>query len=228
MYKNATYKEKFSDLDEWMSSLIEVIKKDLRNEHLKKDWEFVKRFIPSKNIHRITTEEMAQAYRTAIAQEENGEELAEFMAARWLLKHGDLYHFFEKSLSAIHPDFASLEILEEEMAQQLIESAIAEFGARNTYLFSVLNSVVFPSSQFASLQQLARDERAGEEEKVQQQEAQADSEQMKQAHAREMARVIDRYESKLAGLQKKYIADVDSLKKQVAQLQRKLQGQRNG
>ena len=39
----------------------------------------------------------------------------------------------------------------------------------------------------------------------------------------EMARVKDKYEKKLNGLQKKYQVDVENLKKQIAQLQRKLQ-----
>ena len=54
MYKNATYREKFADLKEWIPFLVEAIKKDLRNEHLKKDIFFVKKFLSSKNIHKIT------------------------------------------------------------------------------------------------------------------------------------------------------------------------------
>src|ERR1700726_3667878 len=108
MYKNATYKEKFADLQEWVPFLVESVKKDLRQEHLKKDFAFVKKYLSSKNIHKVTTEELAEAYQKAI-QEEQGEELAEFITSRWLLKNSEMYEFFEKQLSQIHPDFTNLE-----------------------------------------------------------------------------------------------------------------------
>lgn len=96
MYKNATYKEKFADLQEWIPLLVEAVKKDLRNEHLKKDLNFVKKFLSSKNVHKVTIEELAEAYQKAIQEEEQGEELAEFITSRWLLKNSELYEFFEK------------------------------------------------------------------------------------------------------------------------------------
>ncbi len=46
---------------------------------------------------------------------------------------------------------------------------------------------------------------------------------MRQAFEREIARLTDKYEKKLAGLQKKYITDMENFKKQISQLQRKLQ-----
>src|ERR1700753_103218 len=135
MYKNATYKEKFADLQEWIPLLIESVKKDLRNEHLKKDFYFVKKFLSSKNIHKVSTDELAQAYQKAIQEEEQGEELAEFITSRWLLKNSELYNFFEQQLSQINPDFTNLEEIELGQAQALIDASIHEFGAPHTYLF---------------------------------------------------------------------------------------------
>lgn len=222
MYKNATYKEKFADLKEWIPYLVESVKKDLRNEHLKNDMYFVKKFLASKNIHKATTEELAQAYEKAIQDEEHGEDLAEFITSRWLLKNSELYEFFENQLSQIHPDFASIEEITPQQAQALIEASNREFGAPHTYLFSVLNSVVFPKESFEKLKHQARDQQVKKEKESQLEEEQITIDQMRKAFERETARLTDKYEKKLAGLQKKYVADVEALKKQIAALQRKL------
>jgi hypothetical protein len=223
MYKNATYKEKFADLQEWIPLLIEAVKKDLRNEHLKKDFYFVKKFLSSKNIHKVSTDELAEAYQKAIQEEEQGEELAEFITSRWLLKNSDLYEFFEQQLSKINPDFTNLEELAPTEAQTLIDASIREFGAPQTYLFSVLNSVVFPKESFQKLKVQAQQHQEKHEEESRKNMDQMNIDQMRKTFEREMARMTDKYEKKLAGLQKKYVADVENLKKQVAQLQRKLQ-----
>lgn len=222
MYKKATYKEKFADLKEWIPYLVETVKKDLRNEHLKNDMYFVKKFLASKNIHKVTTEELSQAYEKAIQEEEHGEDLAEFISSRWLIKNSELYEFFEKQLSQIQPDFAALEEMTPQQAQTLIEAANREFGAPHTYLFSVLNSVVFPKESFEKLKHQARDQQSQAEKESQIAEEHSTVEQMRSAFERETARLTDKYEKKLTGLQKKYVADVEALKKQIAALQRKI------
>lgn len=222
MYKNATYKEKFADLQEWIPLVIDAVKKDLRNEHLKKDFFFVKKFLSSKNIHKISTDELAEAYQKAIQEEEQGEQLAEFITSRWLLKNSDLYEFFEQQLSQINPDFTNLDEIAPAEAQTLINASIREFGAPHTYLFSVLNSVVFPDESFHHLKMQAQQHQEKQEEETRQIVDQMNVEQMRNSFEREMVRMTDKYEKKLAGLQKKYVADVENLKKQVAQLQRKL------
>jgi len=222
MYKNATYKKKFADLKEWVPFLVEAVKKDLRNEHLKKDVHFVKRFLSSKNIHKITTEELSEAYQKAIQEEEKGEELAEFITLRWLLKNSELYEFFERELNQIHPDFSSLEEINPSQAEALIEASVREFGAPHTYLFSVLNSVVFSRESFEDLKIQAERQQERKEEEARKEAQEWSVEQMQKEFHADISRLTDKYEKKLAGLQKKYIVDVENLKKQVAQLQRKL------
>jgi hypothetical protein len=48
------------------------------------------------------------------------------------------------------------------------------------------------------------------------------AETLEKAYEREIARLTDKYEKKLQGLQKKYLFDTEALKKQIATLQRKL------
>lgn len=222
MYKNATYKEKFADLQEWIPILIESVKKDLRNEHLKKDVYFVKKFLASKNIHKLTTEELSQAYEKAIQEEEQGENLAEFITSRWLLRNSELYNFFERELSQIDPNFAELEELNPTHAKALIEASINQFGAPKTYLFAVLNSVVFPKESFHALKVQAQQHQAKKVKDEVENREQLSAEQIRRESEREIARLKDKYEKKLEGLQKKYVTDVEGLKKQISQLQRKL------
>lgn len=223
MYKDATYKQKFADLQEWIPLIINVIKKDLRNEHLKKDVFFVKKFLSSKNIHKTTTEDLAEAYTKAIQEEEQGEGLAEFITSRWLLKNSDLYEFFEEQLTQIDPDFSSLVELSPEQATTLIDASNKQFGAPHTYLFSVLNSVVLPEESFRQLRKDAQEHQRNFEEESAKEDLKLSEDLKNKNYEREIARLTDKYEKKLTGLQKKYVTDVEKLKKEVAQLQRKLQ-----
>lgn len=222
MYKEATFKQKFAELKEWVPAIVETVKKDLKNEHLKKDIFFVKKFFGTKNILKITSEELAEAYERAIQEEEKGEDIGEFIASRWLLKNSEMYHFFEDKLSKMYSDFTELQEIEPKNAEELIRSSNEEFSPVHTYLFSVLNSVVFPDAYFVRLkseaQQYSKEKKKEEEKAV----AAHTVEQMQNNHQLEVARLTDKYEKKLAGLQKKYVQDVESLKKQISALQRKL------
>ncbi|KAF3361417.1 hypothetical protein PHSC3_002048 [Chlamydiales bacterium STE3] len=222
MHKETTYKEKLVHLGEWLPSIIETIKKDLKNEHLKQDFQFVKKYFPGKNINKIESEELSGAYKAAIEEQENGEMLAEFIASRWIIKNSDLYYFFENFLSSVDPNFTEIVELDERNGEKLIEEATVSFGAKSTYVFSVLNSVAFTRDQFSKLQSNAQKETATQNEERVEREEKATIEGMKRNQEREIARLTDKYEKKLAGLQKKYIQDVEQLKRQVANLQKKL------
>lgn len=66
------------------------------------------------------------------------DEVAEFIVNRWLLKHQDIYGYFEKEL-------------EEGGSERLVKGAVARFGALTTYIFSVFNEVQFSEDVFQSL-----------------------------------------------------------------------------
>src|SRR5262245_6832259 len=102
MPRELNFKDKLSQFKEWMPSIMECIKKDIRNEHLKKDNAFVKKYLNGKNIHKLNSNELAQAYTQAIDEQENGEELAEFIAHRWIFRNSEMYHFFETHLCKIN------------------------------------------------------------------------------------------------------------------------------
>ncbi len=222
MYKNASYKEKILAVEEWAPIIIDSIKKEVKNDHLKKDLYFVKKYLPTKNIQKITVEELSEAYLSALKNEEKAEEIAEFLISCWLIKNPELYALFENHLSKISADFSELEELTPEQSKELIEPAVNEFGAFSTYLFSVFNSVVLPKETFESLKKQAAQSLKELTEKKNSETEQLSMETLLKKHENEIARLADKHEKKFLGLQKKYQLDQDALKKQVAALQRKL------
>jgi hypothetical protein len=222
MLKDATNKEKFALLSQWMATIVEAIKKDLKHEHLKNDQGFVRSYFAGKNLNKLSAAELASAYSHAIVNGENGDELAEFVTNRWLLKHTDVYHFFEQELSRINPNFSQMEILDPQTSLTLMEDAVKHCGSPQTYLFSMLNSVVFPDDVYTILGKRA-EQSVQENEQAELVKSERESfASMQQQYERQIARLTDKYEKKLLGLQKKYVQDTEALKKQVASLQRKL------
>lgn len=222
MLKDATYKEKYRALKNWMPAIVDVVKKDLKNEHLKADFVFAKRYFAGKNLNKLTNEELVEGYSSAIQQEEKGEEIAEFITNRWLIKNSELYGFFEEELSKINPDFSAIKEIEKSRSQEIVDGAVKQFGAPRTFLFSVLNSVAFSDDAFKKLGQQAEQEAKKAEQDAVQQADLKNIEQIKRACEEQIARITDKFEKKLEGLQKKYLQDTEGLKKQISALQRKL------
>lgn len=224
MLKDATYKDKFALLSTWMPSIIDVVKRDLKNDHLRHDAPFVRSYFTGKVLNKLALDELVEAYQHAIAEGERGEELGEFIANRWLLKNAELYHYFEQELTKINPDFSDLELLDAAVATGLMEQALTQFSAPQTYVFCVLNSVVFPQEVFKKLEERAKKHVEQEETAAAVRCESESKEALIRNHEQQVARLTDKYEKKLLGMQKKYTADVEALKKQIAALQRKLNG----
>lgn len=221
MFKDSSYREKFQELHRWFPLMIGEIKKDLKNHHLKTDKNFFRKYFSGKLIQKITLEELISAYTDALGQE-NGENLGEFLSNRWLLQNSDLYYHFEKKFQEMAIDFEKIEQLEKNPAETMMQSSIEEFGAIKTYIFSVLNGVVFPKETFEKLAKLAKEENVYKEKLQIEKTEKTTIEELKKEHERELIRLTDRYEKKISGLQRKYQMDVDGLKKQISQLQRKI------
>lgn len=224
MTKEKTNKEKFLHLKDLFSEIVPQIRKDLKQEHLKQDLQFLKKYFSGKSSNKLSNEELAAGYLAALEAEERAEELAEFMANRWVLKNSDLYYFFEKKLSEINPNFTELTQIDDASAEGILEEAKTLFGAINTYVFSVLNSVVFSPEALHSLKGQALLERSSKEEVSQQNEEKMSLGTLQRTYEEKIARLSDRYEKKILGLQKKYIQDTENLKKQVTKLQQRIAG----
>ncbi|MBS4166340.1 MULTISPECIES: hypothetical protein [unclassified Neochlamydia] len=224
MLKDATYKEKSTLLISWMPQIIEEVKKDLKHEHLKNDFKFVKKYFLGKNLNKLTNEEIVKAYTLALEQEENGEKIAEFIINRWLLKNAELYDYFERALLQISNDFTQLTEIDTDKSQEIVGGAVSQYGAVRTYLFSVMNSVVFPKEIYEKLNKLAEEEQKALAAVGNAQDEHSSQQSLKDYYEKQLARLVDKYEKKLIGMQKKYIQDTESLKKQMALLQKRLNG----
>lgn len=225
MLKNATSQEKFSLLKTWIPSIVGTIKKDLKNEHLKNDPRFAKKYFGNKQINKLTNEELAEGYTQALQQEEVAQSLGDYISNRWLLKNTDVYHFFENQLTAIDPNFTELVELDKKQSLKLMEESIQQYGAPTTYLFCVINSVVFPADVYETLKKRALESKKQDEANVEINNEQLSLANIHTTYQQQIARLTDKYEKKIAGLERKYLNDTDSFKKQIAALQRKTSGQ---
>lgn len=224
MLKDATYKQKFVLLETWIPMLVETAAKDLRNEHLKKDAGFLKKYFQSKPIQKLTKEELVAGYTKALAQEENAEDIAEFISHCWILKNSEIYNHFETELTRRYGDFGTLEEIDPQNSAEIIDNAVKNFGAPKTYLFSVINSVVFAKPAYDRLKADAEKNQKQQEVDDQVKDEQLSLEKIHQHYQQQIARITDKYEKKLVGSQKKYFQDTETLKKQISILQRKLSG----
>lgn len=217
MIKEQSYIEKFALLEPWMDQIFIVIKKELRSEHLRRNPQFVAKHFSKKLFDKITAEEMKVAYLKEIS--EGNEEIGELVMTRWMFKHTEIYQFFAATLSKINPDFEQIEEIAEEAARPLMEAALKHFGAATTYIFSVFNTVSFPPQIYAALRELAAQEVVSEEKE----EEVLSVEALTAKFEKEQIKLTEKYEKKLLGMQRKYLDDMEGFKKQISQLQRRLQ-----
>ncbi len=149
MIEEIASEKRFDTILPWMGEVIKEIKKDLKKEHLRHDLKFAQKYFARKYIDKLTTEELLTAYTQELR--EGNKELGEWFTSRWVMKHTDIYQFFAHFLSQINPQFDEIEEIPEEKANLLIQGAIAQFGARDTYIFSVLNAVAFSKNAYERL-----------------------------------------------------------------------------
>lgn len=216
MLKEATYSKKFQMLSSWFLHLMETVKKDVKNEHLKKDKGFFRKYFPSTHLKNLTAEQMVPVYEKLVAEGE--ENFGEFIATRWLLKHTDLYDFFEERIRRVYPDFEAVEEFDRTFSLDLVQQSCAEFGPVRTYLFSVLNSVVFPEDIYRDLKEEAQRAQSLEDQKEKDCQKIENLEVLRKKYERELLRLRERYEKKLSGIQKKYLHDTELLKKTIKDL----------
>lgn len=223
MYKDSTYKEKITVLKNWLPQILNDIRKDLRKDHWKQDPLFVKNYLGNKPQQKITQEDMTEGYTRALGQEEGAEAIAEFIATRWLFKNAEIYHFFEKELQKISPDFTQLNDIPAATADALGKQSSELFGSSNTYVFCVFNSVVFPEASYNKLKVAAENEQKNAHKQAEEKQAKDSQEDITRRYETQIARLTDKYEKRLAGMERKYVVDVEGLKKQIRSLQKRLE-----
>lgn len=143
------YAQKFAELAPWYDQIFTSVKKDLRDEHLKIDKGFFKRNFPGRVVNKLQVEDLIAVYPKFIAA--GSEKLGEFIANRWLLRHLEIYNFFEETLKKSYDDLEQIQEIDEAIAKALMCDAITRYGAVDCYIFSVLNAVAFSPSMLNEL-----------------------------------------------------------------------------
>ena len=126
-------------------------------------------------------------------------------------------------MGQISQNYSAIESLSEAQSEEILEGVAQKFGALPVYLFSVLNGVVFPEGVFARLRVAAQEEEARLEAQEKGAEETRKGAQTAEAYQRELARLHEKYEGKIAGVMKKYTTDVEALKKQIRSLQKQIE-----
>jgi len=214
MLKESTGQQLFEMIEEFFPLIIQTIRKDLRKDHLKNDKEFLKIHFGGRNPNKLSVDDLVEGYAPLL---KNGnDELWDFFSERWLGKRTEMYYFFEEKLKELAEDFTEMDEMDASFARKLAQEAEVLFGARDTYIFAVMNAVVFPKEIYDDLGERARHKEEVVEVKAVQ------GENLEAKYQREIRNIQSKYEKKLLGFQKKYERDVAALKKQVGSLQRKL------
>lgn len=206
----------FQTLQNWTLEVLNAVKKDIKSDHLHTDPVFYRSYFGNRPQNRLSSEEIFAAYEKELLK--GNEELAEWIVNRWVFKHGDLYQHFAEGLSKVNENFDQIKNLTESESREILKGAPEAFGAIPTYLFSVLNGVVFPQNVLEELRKGAEAEKAAREKKS----ASSAEEEGVQKTIAALQREIARQNDKIAGVQKKYDKDTEALKKQIRTLQQKL------
>ncbi len=209
----------FLTLEPWLPQILEEIKRDIKSDHLAKDPAFARAHFGNRPIQRLTNEELFAPYiRELLA---GNEQLVEWVVNRWVFRHTDLYQHFADRLSAIQTDFANLTALTSDQEEQVLAGAPDRFGYQDTFLFARLNQVVISPVRMEALRAAALAEQKAKVAQKAEAEVTRSREELELRHKTELARLIDKYEGRLTGMQRKYLTDTEALKKQIRALQKR-------
>lgn len=209
----------FLTLEPWLPQILEEIKRDIKSDHLAQDPAFARAHFGNRPIQRLTNEELFAPYiRELLA---GNEPLVEWAVNRWVFRHTDLYQHFADRLSAIRADFSNLTSLTPAEEEQVLAGAPDRFGHQDTFLFARLNQVVISPTRMEALRVAALAEQKAKMAQKAEAEVTRSREELELRHKTELARLIDKYEGRLSGMQKKYLTDTEALKKQIRALQKR-------
>ena len=222
MIKDIVLKSKFAFLQEFFGKIIHDIRKDVRQEHLKKDRAFIQKHFGKNSIDKVSVEEMEKAYFTELSEEGN-DDLSNWVISKWILKHAEVYEYFVTELTKVNPKFEEISLLDVETGKSIASRAVDKFGVEDTLIFSVLNSVAFSDQIFEALKDEALKQLAAKKDVIKK-EGTVSVEDLLKQHQIELSRLSERYENRLQAVSRKYIQDIEGLKKQLASMQKRLEG----
>ena len=215
-----TWKGRFSLVSPWFADIVSSIKQQLKSEHLSLDPVFVRTHFSGLPLHRISQEELRAVYLREILSGQN--QLAEFVANRWLFKNLPLYTFFEGQLEKIGGNIETIEAIADEQAILMIQSALEKsFSIDDVFCFVTLNDVRFSDEVFVDLHKKAL-ELLSERNKPALKKENCREEKLED----ELKKTKEKCEKRVAELTRKHELELTKLHKEIRELKLKLKEQK--
>ncbi len=215
MISKSQYKIKIDLLSPFLEELCKGIKKEIRQE-------FIQKGLFKKSESNVEWKEVAQFFYKKIV-EEGDENVGEWLASSWVCKNGEIFQHFHEELSLIDKQYENLVGIPLELEQKIKDLSVSKFGFLRVYLFCVLNSVVFSSEVFESLRKAALEEVSSSKESLEAARKISSVEELEKVFELEKKKIEEKYEKRMQGVLKKYQIEVDGYRKQIGQLQKKLE-----
>jgi hypothetical protein len=209
-----TWSGRFSLLTPWFSDIIDAVKRDCKNEHLRLNPHFVKEYFAGLPMHMINLEEMRVVYLRLILA--GNEQVAEFISNRWLFRHMELYNFFEKALSEVSTEFEKIQELPADKSLAIIQTACEQFGCEKVFCFVVINDVVIPQNVFDRLQ------RQAVESLAMRQKEQEGSLSVEEKWRQDVEKLKERQEKKIQEMTKRHQIEVQKLSAEIVKLREQI------
>lgn len=216
-----SWKGKFSLVSPWFADIVSTIKQQLKSEHLSLDPTFVKAHFHGMPLHRISQEDMRAVYLREILSGQN--QLAEFVANRWLFKNLPLYKFFENMLEKAGGNIETIEEIADDKAHDMVQLAVELFPIDDIFCFVALNEVRFSDELFTGLHKRALEslaKRSKKDEKVESSEIERLEIELKKSK--------EKCEKKVEELNRRHELELTKLHKEIKELKQKLKDTKCG
>lgn len=148
MIAQASYIEKFSSLKPFLEKIFREIKKEIRQD-LQSKGSFLRKKLGAQSFHP-EFKKISSLLEECIVSSE-GEDLGRWVSLAWVNTKGAIFELFHDHLEKVAEDYSTLTALPSDVEENLLKEAIEQFGVKNVYIFSLLNSVVFSSATFEKL-----------------------------------------------------------------------------
>jgi hypothetical protein len=148
MIAQATYIEKFSQLKPFLEKIFREIKKEIRQD-LQSKGSFLRKKLGAQSFHP-EFKKISSCLEECIISSE-GEDLGRWVSMAWVNTKGAIFELFHEHLEKVAEDYSTLTSLPLDVEEKLVTEGVEQFGVKNIYIFSLLNSVVFSSATFETL-----------------------------------------------------------------------------
>ncbi len=218
MIVESVYSSKFILLEPFFEEIFTCIKKEIKREITIKG-SVLQRKLGVQSVRE--TKEMIELFSKSIITLKE-EEVAEWAACAWINKHGDIFHLFHEFLVKVSSNYDELTEIPSDTEEEMIKKSSLEFGFFETYVFSILNSVVFSEKALSALRSAAL---AWMENKRKQQvkPLEISSEQRIKDLEERLEKMVEKHEKKVLGITEKYRIEIEGYRKQIGKLQKKLE-----